>query len=226
MSRRVLLVADDLTLSAAVRGALEKAGFSVAWTPDLEGSRPRSPHEVDLVVLDLEIAGARGLEVLRAVRRASDVPVIVLSGTRAPADRVRALRSGADDAVEKPVQLEELSARAVALLRRPGLEVLDRIRAGPFLFDLATRRAHVDGRALRLTPLEFDFLAILARRPGAAVSREELAAALLDLGREARPRMLDAHASRLRRKLGDRGRHLRTAWGVGYRLEVDLDLAG
>jgi two-component system response regulator MtrA len=220
MRRRALLVESDEEVGFEVRERLRGAGFSVLWVHDGASALSEDPRDHDVVILDLDIPDARALPVLRHVRSRCDAPVLVLSGTDALSSRVRALHIGADDALTKPVLLEELLERVLALLRRPGLEVLGTLRAAPFLIDLSERRAWVAGRAVRLTPIEFDLLAVLARRPGAAVSRIELCDALLDLRRGGGPRALDVHVSRLRRKLGSHGRLLRTAWGVGYRLDM------
>ena len=219
MTGRVLLVEDDVNLGATVRAHLERAGYSVAWARDGDVAIAESPDDYDLVVLDLKIAGAYGLDVLEHLRRRSGVPVLVFSA-RHEADTVRALELGADDVLTTPFRLEELLGRVGARVRRPGLQTSDTIRAGPFVLDVAGRRAEVDGRPCRLTRVEFDFLVQLARRPGAAVGRADLADAVLDADRHGGERTLDVHASRLRKKLGDRGRHVKTAWGVGYRLDV------
>ena len=224
MLGRVLLVEDDANLAATVRTRLEREGFSVAWARDGDVAIAESPDDHDLVILDLMLPGAYGLDVLKHLRRRSDVPVLVLSARNETADKVRALQLGADDYVTKPFWPEELLARVRARLRRPRLEADDTIRAGPFVLDVAGRRAQVDGRTCDLTRVEFDFLVALARRPGAAVARADLAEKVLDAERHGGERTLDVHASRLRKKLGEHGRHVRTAWGIGYRL--DLELAG
>jgi two-component system response regulator MtrA len=221
MIGRVLLVEDDLHLGAMVRTQLERAGYGVAWVRDGDAAIATSPADYDLVVLDLMLPGAYGLDVLKHVRRHSGVPVLILSARNETPDKVRALKLGADDYVTKPFWPEELMARVSARLRRPLLEEADTIHAGPFLLDVPGRRAQVDGRTCDLTRVEFDFLVALARRPGAAVARAELADSVLDSDRNGCERTLDVHASRLRKKLGERGRHVKTAWGIGYRLDIE-----
>jgi two-component system response regulator MtrA len=221
MIGRVLLVEDDVNLGAIVRAHLERAGYAVAWARNGDLAVAESPDDYDLVVLDLTLPGAYGLDVLRHFRRRSSVPVLVLSLRDDPRDEVRVLRLGADGCVTKPFRPEDLVARVHARLARPRTEPGDTIRAGPFVLEVAGRRAHVDGRPCRLTRVEFDFLAELARRPGATVARAHLAGTVLDADRHGGERTLDVHASRLRKKLGDRGRHVKTAWGVGYLLDVE-----
>src|SRR5262245_38863881 len=168
------------------------------------------------------LPGAYGMDVLKRVRKESAVPVLVLSARNDTADKVRALKLGADDYVTKPFWPEELLARVSARLRRPDLARDDRLRVGPFLIDVAGRRLELEGRACDLTRAEFDFLVMLARRPGAAIPRQDLIEEILVASRHGTERTLDAHASRLRRKLGAHGRHVRTVWGIGYRLDPEV----
>jgi len=121
--------------------------------------------------------------------------------------------------VSKPFWPEELLARVEARLRRPEMRQTARVEVGRLVLDLEARTAAVDGEAVALTRLEFDLLAALARKPGAAVSRSWLVDHVLDAERDGADRTLDVHVSRIRRKLGPAARQLATVWGVGYRLE-------
>ena len=148
------------------------------------------------------------------------MPVLVLSARNEAASKVRALELGADDYMTKPFWPEELVARVGARLRRPALARGGPVRAGPLSVDLEARRVEVDGAPVDLTRAEFDLLAALARRPGAAVSRDWLLEHVLDPDRSATVRTLDVHFSRIRRKLGGAADRIATVWGVGYRLET------
>ena len=143
---------------------------------------------------------------------------MILSARDDAADKVRALKLGADDYVTKPFWPEELIARVTARLRRPTMERSDVVRVGALGIDLTARRVEVDGALVELTPAEWSVLAALAKRPGAAVSRESLVEQALDSEREGAARTLDVHVSRLRKKLGRAGAQVATVWGVGYRL--------
>lgn len=217
MSKRVLVIEDDHELGAQVVEHLRRAGFDPVWRTDgraiAEGERP----DVELVVLDLVLPEVHGFEVLKALRTRSEVPVLVLSGRNEPEDKVRALRLGADDYLTKPFHPAELVERARARLRRPALRISNTLRAGPLRIDLAGRAVELDGRPIGLTPVEFELLAALAGKRGATVTRDWLVEHVLDPEREGTPRALDAHVSRLRKKLG-RASLIETVWGVGYRL--------
>ena len=220
MGETILLVEDDQSLGRQVVGHLEREGFAVRWLCDGDQALAESPADYGLVVLDLMLPGAYGLDVLKRFRESSDVPVLILSARNETPDKVKALRLGADDYVTKPFWPEELLARVRARLRRPALEREGRIQAGPFTIDVAGRRAEADGKPLDLTRVEFDLLALLARRPGAALPRAAIVERVLDPEREGNERTLDVHVSRLRRKLGPHGRSVKTVWGIGYRLET------
>jgi len=173
--------------------------------------------EVDLVILDLMLPGAHGMDVLRDLRAHSEVPVLVLSACNDTHEKVLALRLGADDYMTKPYWPEELLERVRARLRRPVLKRRDVIEVGALYLDLAIPEARVCGRAVALTRTEFAFLTVLAQRPGQAISRASLVQRVLDPDRVSSARTLDVHASRLRKKLGVEVA-IETVWGIGYRL--------
>jgi two-component system response regulator MtrA len=219
VTKRVLLVEDDASLGQQVVDRLRAAGFEPTWVRDGRAALALSPEPFALLILDLMLPGAHGFDVLKALRAESDVPVLVLSARNDASDKVRALELGADDYVSKPFWPEELVARIRARLRRPVLQRSGLLEAGELAIDLGARRVRVAGEEVELTRVEFDLLAALARRAGAAVSRAWLVEHVLDPDREGTERTLDVHVSRLRKKLGSCGRCVATVWGVGYRLE-------
>jgi DNA-binding response OmpR family regulator len=220
MKHRVLLVEDDEKLGQQVVDTLTRAGYETAWLKDGRHVDPAVTQGLSLIVLDLMLPGTHGLDVLKRLRKDADVPVLVLSARNETADKVRALELGADDYLTKPFWPEELLARVAARLRRPVLQRSGTVQLGGLAIELDQRRVKVEGADVELTRVEFDLLAALARRPGAAVSRAWLAENVLDPESGGSERTLDVHVSRLRKKLGAWGRAVATVWGVGYRLDL------
>ena len=225
--RTILVAEDEPQIAGLVRDYLEHAGFAVLAAGDgaaaLATFRARRP---DALVLDLGLPRVDGLDVVRAIRRESTVPIVILTARGDETDRVTGLELGADDYVVKPFSPKELVARVRAVLRRvDGPPPSDeRIVAGDLELDLARRRVTVGGRAVALTPTEFELLAILAREPGRVWTRSQLLDAVRGFSLETYERAIDGHIRNLRRKLEpDAGapRYVRTVHGVGYALADD-----
>jgi DNA-binding response OmpR family regulator len=181
----------------------------------------------DLMLLDLTLPDASGLDVLREIREADGVisrfdprlPVIVLSGRGSDDDRVRGLEYGADDYLVKPFHFGELRARMTAVLRRAGQHHGAPMRVGEIVVDPGRRRTWVDGRSVQLSNKEFALLRVLASDPHRVFSKRELLGEVWGQRAPTKTRTLDSHASRLRRKLDPEGaRFVINCWGVGYRL--------
>lgn len=181
----------------------------------------------DLLLLDLNLPDASGLDVLREIREADGVstrfdprlPVIVLTGLGGDTDRVRGLDSGADDYVVKPFAYPELRARIGAVLRRRSNGNDGPCRVGELVLEPARRRVTVGGRFIALSSKEYALLRVLASDPTRVFTKEELLAAVWAYRGPAKTRTLDSHASRLRRKLDpEHSRFVFNCWGVGYRL--------
>jgi DNA-binding response OmpR family regulator len=184
-------------------------------------------NKPDLLLLDLGLPDASGLDVLREIRRADGVqsrfdprlPVIVLSGRGAITDRVRGLEAGADDYLVKPFSPEELRARVDAVLRRRRSRRDGPLRVGALELDPLRRQVTVGGREVSLAKKEFALLRVLASEPTRVFAKEELLEEVWEFRGPSRTRTLDSHASRLRRKLDpEHGRYVVNCWGVGYRL--------
>lgn len=184
-------------------------------------------NQPDLLLLDLSLPDASGLDVLREIREADgvesrfdpDLPVIVLTGRSADTDRVRGLDSGADDYMAKPFRYEELRARISAVLRRRASRREGPIRVGDLILDPIGRRVTIHGEDIPLAKKEFALLRILVSDPTRVFSKEELMQQVWGFGGSDRTRTLDSHASRLRRKLDpEHTRYVINCWGIGYRL--------
>ncbi|HET8592339.1 MAG TPA: response regulator transcription factor [Solirubrobacterales bacterium] len=178
----------------------------------------------DLMVLDLGLPDASGIDVLREIRRAEDrfdpdLPVVVLSGRSSEADRLRGFEAGADDFVSKPFHYPELLARVAAVLRRRQGHRAGPVQVGELTVDPVTRRVRVGDREVQLANKEFALLRTLASEPHRVFTKQELLRDVWGFRSMGRTRTLDSHASRLRRKLDpDGARYVFNCWGVGYRL--------
>jgi two-component system response regulator MtrA len=218
MQAHILIVEDDPQLGAQVEKRLADAGYATTWWREGRHVMREQWPVVELVVLDLMLPGTYGMDMLKQLRTFSEVPVLVLSARTDASDKVRALQLGADDYLTKPFWPEELIERVRARLRRPVLmRASGALELGDLSIDLANHSTQYRGRAVELTRVEFEILLALARRPGAAVTRAHLVEHALDADRGGGARTLDAHVSRIRKKLGDEAL-IETVWGIGYRL--------
>ncbi len=225
---RVLVVEDEELIARSVAFALRREGFEVETASGggaaLRAAERQSP---DLVILDLVLPGGiGGLDVCRQLRDKSSVPIIVLSARQGEMDKLVAFERGADDYVVKPFSLAELIGRVRAQLRRLELDRTDTAptrRLGELVIDLFRRQVSLAGADLHLTPSEFDLLALLSERPGAAFTRHEIVERLWSSEFVGDSRSCDAHIARLRRKLEHdprRPTRLVSVRGVGYRLHA------
>ena len=174
-----------------------------------------------LIVLDLRLPGIGGIDVARAIRRDSAVPIIMVTARVEEDDRLRGLEAGADDYMTKPFSPRELVARVHAVLRRSALPAnRDVLRAGDVTLDVARLAATRDGQTIELTPTEFHLLAALARHRGRVFTRGQLLDAIRGEALDAFDRAIDAHVKNLRRKIERDPRRpgiILTVYGVGYK---------
>lgn len=219
---RILVVDDEPTLVATVKFNLEKEGYEVVAASDgeqaLSSVRASMP---DLVILDLMLGNMHGFEVCRAIRKESDVPIVILTARTEEFDKVVGLELGADDYVTKPFSMKELLARVRARLRRreeaPGEQVLT---AGPIVVDLLRREATRQGESLSLKPKEFDLLVCLMRNKGRLLTRGQLLESVWHYDGFDTTRTVDVHIGRLREKIEERPSSpawIITVRGSGYR---------
>ncbi len=220
----ILIVDDEPKIVKTVRAYLESAGFRVATAADGQAALTIYRHEKPaLVVLDLGLPGMDGLDVARALRRDSNVPIIMLTARVDEADKLIGLELGADDYVTKPFSPRELVARVRAVLRRVGGEreaAPAPIVAGDVHIDMERRQVTVGGQEVELTPTEFDLLTVLARHPGRVFTRLELLDRVQGYSFEGYERTIDAHVKNLRQKIEadpKEPRHILTVYGVGYK---------
>ena len=227
--RTILVVDDEPRIVQIARDYLERAGFRVLTAGDgrsvLATARSARP---DLIVLDLALPGMDGLDVARALRRESEVPIIMLTARADEADRLVGLELGADDYIVKPFSPKELVARVRAVLRRwdgarAGTEL---VRAGDLVLDVPRMQASIGNRRLDLTPTEFQLLAAMARQPGRIFTRGQLLEAVHGIAVESYERAIDSHVKNLRRKIERDPASpeiVQTVLGGGYRLGLPRD---
>jgi DNA-binding response OmpR family regulator len=223
MQRTILVVDDESKIVQIARDYLERAGFGVLAAADgtqaLAAARSAKP---DLIVLDLGLPQVDGLDVTRAIRRESNVPIIMLTARADEADKLVGLELGADDYLTKPFSPRELVARVRALFRRidSSSENNEVIHAGDVTIDVGKMRVFVGDTPVELTPTELQLLATLARQPGRVFTRGQLLDAVHGIAFESYERAIDAHVKNLRRKLEPdprEPRFIQTIYGVGYR---------
>jgi DNA-binding response OmpR family regulator len=220
---RILVVEDDHALAAGVVRGLRPHGFDVELlTTGAEVVERALAGNFSLIILDLMLPEQSGFDILSRLRTRSPTPIIVLTARTELADRLRSFELGAVDFVTKPFWIEELIARIRARLGLSSAPTAPKrvIVAGTLEIDLDAHTVAVGGEIVKLTRTEQAILAYLAQRPGRAVPRTALASHVLSATEEGSdPRTVDAHITRLRKKLGDEGARIATVWGIGYRFE-------
>jgi two-component system, OmpR family, alkaline phosphatase synthesis response regulator PhoP len=222
MNELILVVDDEPKIVRLARDYLERSNFRVLPAADgvsaLAAARQEKP---DLVILDLNLPGLDGLDVCRALRRESSVPIIMLTARAEELDRLLGLELGADDYIVKPFSPRELVARVRAVLRRAqgDVQTPEIVRVGALTIDLNGHRVTLRDETLKLTRIEFTLLAILAQHPGQTFSRAQLIDRLHGTAEGSYDRSIDAHIKNLRRKLEEDPadpQYILTVYGIGY----------
>ena len=201
--RRILVVDDDASLAEMLQLVLRQEGFDTTWcaTGDAALDAFRSA-QFDLVLLDLMLPGLDGVAVCRRIRADSGVPIVMLTAKSDTGDVVDGLEAGADDYIAKPFKPRELVARIWTRLRRPPSESeSDTIRVGDVMIDVSAHEVKRGPEAIALTPLEFDLLLALTRRPHQVFTREKLLEQVWGYRHAADTRLVNVHIQRLRSKI-------------------------
>ena len=221
--KKILVVDDEPKIVQLARDYIERAGFAVLTAGDgpsaLAVVRAEKP---DLIVLDLGLPGMDGLDVARAVRKDSNVPIIMLTARGEETDKLVGLELGADDYITKPFSPKELVARVRAILRRfatasAGQEI---IHVADLTLDVPRMQVSVGDHPVQVTPTEFQLLAMLAREPGRIFTRGQLLDAIRGVAFESYERAIDAHIKNLRHKIEPdphAPRYILMVYGVGYK---------
>ncbi len=225
--KTILVVDDEPKIVELARDYLEHAGYAVVSASDgTEALRRARTDAPDLIILDLGLPSLDGLDVARALRRDSNVPIVILSGRSDESDKLVGLELGADDYVTKPFSPKELVARVRAVLRRIDrpAPASDTIRAADVTLDIPRMRVRAGAQEVELTATEFQLLVTLAREPGRVFTRSQLLDAVHGVAFESYERAIDAHVKNIRRKLEldpSEPRYVQTVHGVGYRFRDD-----
>jgi len=227
MTTRLLLIDDDRKLCRLIAAYLEPLGYEVTAVHTGPEGVERGAEAWQAIILDLMLPGMDGFEVLKQIRKTSDVPVLMLTARGDEADRIVGLEIGADDYLPKTFSTRELLARLRAVIRRsalrrnnPAAQEEDLV-TGPLRMSPGARVVVLDDKPLELTPVEFDLLGSLMRARGRVKTRERLLEEIRDRDYEVFDRSIDVHISALRKKLGDdpkAPRFIRTVRTAGYML--------
>ena len=221
--KTILVVDDEPKIVKLARDYLEHAGLRVLTANDGKSALAVAHSEKpDLIVLDLGLPELDGLDVTRALRKESNVPIIMLTARGEETDKLIGLELGADDYIVKPFSPKELVARVRAVLRRleSANAQADIIRAADVTLDVPRMRVTVGARDAELTPTEFQLLATLAREPGRIFTRAQLLDAVRGVSFDSYERAIDAHVKNIRRKIEPNAREPRyilSVYGVGYK---------
>lgn len=222
----ILVVEDDANLAKLLKYNLEKAGYRCQLAGSGEEALERmAERSFDLMLLDIMLPGMDGFEVCRKMRQHQlykELPIVMLTAKGEEIDKVLGFELGIDDYVVKPFSPRELNLRIRAILkrdRRGKREVQEIMKCDGLEVDIARHSVKLDGREITLTLMEFKLLVVLLRRRGQAQSRETLLSDVWDVDKSINTRTIDTHITRLRDKLGETGKLIKTVRGLGYKLE-------
>ncbi|HSJ01989.1 MAG TPA: response regulator [Verrucomicrobium sp.] len=226
---RALVIDDEVQLRRLLRLALESKGYEVfeAATGSLGLSEAAFRHP-DVILLDLGLPDMDGLDVLKRLREWTETPVLILSVRDQESTKVAALEHGADDYVTKPFSTAELAARLKAIQRRHKTPEEPAIEVGGLFLDLVAREVKLQGHALKLTPIEYNLLKLMARNAGKVITQKQILKEVWGPNATEQAQYLRVYVAHLRKKLGDEaGVQIRNEPGIGYRLvETGSGVAG
>jgi len=219
---KILVVDDDPAIAEMLTIVLQGEGFRTVVVGDgVEAVKAAEEHNPDLILLDVMLPGMNGIDVCKAIRESSTVPIVMLTARTDTVDVVLGLESGADDYVHKPFKPKELVARVRARLRRTPEEApAEMIEVADLKIDVPGHRVIRDGQEIALTPIEFDLLVTLASRPRQVFSREELLEQVWGYRKSSDTRLVNVHIQRLRSKVEkdpDDPKIIQTVRGIGYK---------
>lgn len=226
MSKKILVVDDEPQILKVLIAYLEKAGYQVFSASDgVAAISTFHKEHPDFLILDLNLPGMDGLEVCKAIRRDSNIPILMLTARVEEADKLIGLELGADDYVIKPFSPREVVARVKTIMRRAASETAkpELIKVGDLAIDLEQHTVQRAGISVDLTPTEFDILVVLAKQPKRVFTRLQIMEQAQGDAFEGYERTIDAHIKNIRLKLEPNPKkpvYIQTVFGIGYKLEV------
>lgn len=220
MSRKVLLIEDDLSLQELIISFLKSYGFETAGYADPKKALDRllvEKEPFDIVVLDLMLPGMDGFDVAKMIKSQLDIPIIISSARTDIGNKIYGYDLGADDYLDKPYEPRELVLRLEAVLRRYGRK--NELVVSDFTIDETNKTVMMEGYPIDLTRIEFDIFLLLVKNRGKNLSRDQIIGSL-GLEDEMKHRTVDMHISNIRLKIGDDAkepRYIKSVWGIGYK---------
>ena len=220
---KILVVDDEARMRKLVKDFLTVKGFSVLEAADGEEAVDVffNQKDIALVLLDVMMPKMDGWEVLKTIRKFSNVPIIMLTARGEERDELQGFGLGVDEYISKPFSPKILVARVEAILRRTGNMGTGGLEAGGIRIDKAARQVTIDGQAMDLSFKEFELLSYFVENQGLALSREKILNHVWNYDYFGDARTIDTHVKKLRSKMGPKGEYIKTIWGMGYKFEVD-----
>ena len=222
--RKILVVDDESRMRKLVRDFLVKQGFEVSEAVDGEDALNQfyAQKDIALIILDVMMPKINGWDVCKEIRENSKVPIIMLTAKGEEGDELQGFDIGADEYISKPFSPRILVARVEAILRRSGVNEEEILEIGGISIDRLGHRVTVDGKELELSYKEFELLTYFIENKGIALSRERILNHVWNYDYFGDARTIDTHVKKLRSKLGAKGDHIKTIWGMGYKFDVEL----
>lgn len=220
---KILVVDDEARMRKLVRDFLTNKGFAVIEAGDGEEAVDTFfvQKDIALVLLDVMMPKMDGWEVLKTIRKYSQVPVIMLTARSEERDELQGFSLGVDEYISKPFSPKILVARVDAILRRSNVVSTENMSVGGICIDKAAHQVTIDGREIELSYKEFELLSYFIENQGIALSREKILNNVWNYDYFGDARTIDTHVKKLRSKMGDKGDYIKTIWGMGYKFEVN-----
>ena len=219
---KILVVDDEARMRKLVKDFLANKGFYVEEAGDGEEAVDKffAQKDIALVLLDVMMPKMDGWEVLKTIRKYSQVPVIMLTARSEERDELQGFSLGVDEYISKPFSPKILVARVEAILRRSNASGGDALSVGGILIDKAAHQVTIDGKEVELSFKEFELLTYFVENQGIALSREKILNNVWNYDYFGDARTIDTHVKKLRSKMGEKGEYIKTIWGMGYKFEV------